>query len=109
MIMIEEELDEQVVPGSNTLKALMRMEDTHLRSLHGDMTCVSLENFGDGPYGRTSKDMTSFPTPWMTTPWMPTMRPCKLMEQGTWDDTNLDGEICDLTLDGSNALDKGGT
>ena len=35
--MIMEELDEQVVPGSNTSKALMRMEETHLRSLHGDM------------------------------------------------------------------------
>ena len=27
--MIEEELEEQVVPGSNTSKTLMRMEDTH--------------------------------------------------------------------------------
>jgi hypothetical protein len=31
------------------------------------------------------------------------------MEQGTWDDANLVGAVCDLTLDGSNAQDKGGT
>ena len=88
----------------------MRMEDTHLRSLHGDMTCVSFEHLGDGPYGGTRNDMTSFPTTWRTLPWITNMmRPCALMEQGTSDVTNLDGEICDLTLDGSNALDKGGT
>ena len=107
--MIEEELDEQVVPGSNTSKALMRMEDTHLRSLRGDMTCVSWKHKEDGPNMGMRKKMTSLPTPLMITPWMPTMRPCTLMEQGTWDDANLVGAICDLTLDGANARDKGGT
>ena len=109
VIIFEEELDEQVVPGSNTSKTLMRMEDTDLRSLHGEMTCVSWKHKEDGPHMEMRKKRTSLPTPWMTTPWMHMMRPCTLMEQGTWDDTNLVGEICDLTLDGSNARGKGGT
>lgn len=107
--MIKEELDEQVVPGSNTSKALMRMEDAHLRSLHGDMTCVSWKHKEDGTHMGMRKKMTSLPTPLMTNPRMPAMRPCTLMEQGTWDDANLVGAVCDLTLDGSNAQDKGGT
>ena len=107
--MIEEEIDEQVVPGSNTSKTLMRMEDTHLRSLHGEMTCVSWKRKEDGPHMEMRRKMTSFPTPLITTPWRPMMRPCTLMERGTWNDANLFEAICDLTLDGPNARDKGGT
>ena len=87
----------------------MRMEDTHLRSLHGDMTCVSLKREEDGPHMEMRRKMTSLPTPLVTTPWMPTMIPCTLMEQGTWDDANLVEAIWDPTLDGPNARDKGGT
>ena len=50
VIMIEAELEEQVVPGLSTSKTLMRMEDTYFESLHGDMTCVSLEHKEDGPH-----------------------------------------------------------
>ena len=81
-----------------------------MKSLHGGMNCVSLEHLEDGPYGRTRKDMNSLTTPWRTFPWMTTMmRPCTLGEQGALLVGDLDGAICDRTLDGSNALDKGGT
>ena len=106
---IMEELDEQVEPGSNTSRALIRMEDTHLRSLHGEMTCVSRKRKEDGPNMGMRKKMASLPTPWRTFPWMHMMRPCTLMEQGTWDDADLVEAIWDPTLDGPNARDKGGT
>ena len=80
-----------------------------MRSLHGEMTCVSRKRKEDGPNMERRRKMTSLPTPLVTTPWMPMMRPCTLMEQGTWDDANLVEAICDLTLDGPNARDKGGT
>ena len=60
--MIEEELDEQAVPGSEALQALMRAEDTRLESLHEDMTCVSIEHLGDGKeddfFANTMEDLS---------------------------------------------------
>ena len=110
VIMIEEEPEEQVVPGSNTSKTLMGMEDTHFESLHKDMAFASLKHKEEGLHMGMRNKVTSFPIPWRTFPWMTTMiKTCTLEQKGALLVGDLEGEICDLTLDGSNALDKGGT
>lgn len=98
----KDELDNQVGPRPSTLQALL--DDSH-----GDMTCVSRKRKEDGSNMEMRKKMTSLPTPLVTNPWTHMVRPCTLMEQGTWDDANLVEAICDPTLDGPNARDKGGT
>ena len=73
------------------------------------MTCVSLKHKEYGPHMWMRKNMDSFPTPWMSSPWMPMMKPCVMEEQGAFLVGDLDGEISDVTLDGSNSLGKGET
>ena len=107
--MIEEELYEHAIPGSEALQTLTRMEDTHLESLHEDMIFVSIEQLGDGPYAGMRKKMTYFPIPWRTFPLMTMKESFTLQKQGAFLFVDLDREICDLSLVGSNSHDKGGT
>ena len=55
------------------------------------------------------KKMTSLPIPWRTFPWMNRMEPCTLEKRGAFLVVDLDREICELALVGSNSRDKGGT
>ena len=55
------------------------------------------------------KKMTSLPIPWRTFPWMTRMEPCTLEKRGAFLVVDLDREICELALVGSNSRDKGGT
>ena len=73
------------------------------------MTRVSIKHLRDGLYAGMGKKMTSLPIPWRTFPRMTMMEPCTLEKKGAFLIVDLDREICDLALVGSNSHDKGET
>ena len=111
MTMMEDELEiDQVGPGSCSLQTWMN-GNTHMEEPHDDDvstidTCVSFEHLVDGPYAGKRKII--FLMQGRILPWMSMMRPC-MEKQGLLIVAGLVGVVCDLMVEGTKALDKGGT
>ena len=107
---MEDELEiDQVGPGSCSLQTWVD-EYTHMEEPHDDEvridTCVSLEHLVDEPYAGKSK--ISLLMLRRILPWMSMMRPC-MEKRGLLTVAGLVGVVCDLMVEGTKALEKGGT
>ena len=106
MTMMEDELeDDQVGPGSCSLWTWMNEEEPHDDEVSID-TCVSFGHLVDGPYAGRGK--ASLPMLGRISPWMTMMEPC-MEKQGLSVVAGLVEVVCDLIIEGTKALDKGGT
>ena len=108
--MMENKLEiDQVEPGSCSLSTRM-YEVTHKEEPHDDEvsidTCVSFGHLLDGLYA--GKGKASVLMQGRILPWMSMMR-SYMEKQGFFIVAGLVGVVCDLMVEGTKALDKGGT